>query len=230
MDALNFEYPDYERLDKGAGGSKKKRIVSILKRQAMWSIEKDQRAGRKQKILAEPKDLAPKKRKSTKMAPVKTKVQDVPEKIVGTSLSSSVGVTEILKVMTEPFPFSMLSALGPDLTSLLQSKKKEIEKSSEGKKATSVTQGNVGDQKKLWMMTVMKAIHKTPPPVSRGKNVASANVEANTDAEADETTPEAENSGGPLRTTMSDIDRIIADVVPRKDMAEVTIDKAFPLK
>jgi hypothetical protein len=169
MDALNFEYPDYERLDKGAGGSKKKRIVSILKRQAMWSIEKDQRAGRKQKILAEPKDLAPKKRKSTKMAPVKTKVQDVPEKIVGTSLSSSVGVTEILKVMTEPFPFSMLSALGPDLTSLLQSKKKDIEKSSEGKKATSVTHGNAGGQKKRWMMTVMKAIHKTPPPVSRGK-------------------------------------------------------------
>jgi hypothetical protein len=29
---------------------------------------------------------------------------------------------------------------------------------------------------------------------------------------------------------MSEIDRIIADVVPRKDMAEVTIDKAFPLK
>jgi hypothetical protein len=40
MDALNFEYLDYERLDKGAGGAKKKRIVSILKRQAMRSIEK----------------------------------------------------------------------------------------------------------------------------------------------------------------------------------------------
>jgi hypothetical protein len=35
MDALNFEYPDYERLDEGAGGAKKKRLVSILKRQAM---------------------------------------------------------------------------------------------------------------------------------------------------------------------------------------------------
>jgi hypothetical protein len=41
MDALDFEYPDYERLDKEAGGTKKKRIVSILKRQAMRSIEKD---------------------------------------------------------------------------------------------------------------------------------------------------------------------------------------------
>jgi hypothetical protein len=47
MDALNFEYPDYERLDEGAGGANKKRVVSILKRQAMQSIEKDQRAGKK---------------------------------------------------------------------------------------------------------------------------------------------------------------------------------------
>jgi hypothetical protein len=35
MDTLGFEYPDYERLDEEAGGAKKKRIVSILKRQAM---------------------------------------------------------------------------------------------------------------------------------------------------------------------------------------------------
>ena len=50
MHALNFEYPDYDRLDDGAGGAKKKRVVSILKRQAMRSIEEDQRAGKKQKI------------------------------------------------------------------------------------------------------------------------------------------------------------------------------------
>jgi hypothetical protein len=42
MDALNFEYPDYERFDKGAEGLKRKRIVSILNRQAarlvgVWS-------------------------------------------------------------------------------------------------------------------------------------------------------------------------------------------------
>jgi hypothetical protein len=33
MDALNFEYPDYDRLDEGVGGAKRKRVVSILKRQ-----------------------------------------------------------------------------------------------------------------------------------------------------------------------------------------------------
>jgi hypothetical protein len=30
MDALNFEYPDYERLDKGAEGQKRKRVASVL--------------------------------------------------------------------------------------------------------------------------------------------------------------------------------------------------------
>jgi hypothetical protein len=53
------------------------------------------------------------------MAPAKMKVQDVPEKTAGTSPSSFVDVLEILKVMTEPFPFAMLSPLGSDLSSLL---------------------------------------------------------------------------------------------------------------
>jgi hypothetical protein len=34
MDTLNFEYLDYDRLDEGAGGGKRKRVVSILGRQA----------------------------------------------------------------------------------------------------------------------------------------------------------------------------------------------------
>jgi hypothetical protein len=34
MDPLNFEYPDYDRLDEGSGGAKRKRVVSILSRQA----------------------------------------------------------------------------------------------------------------------------------------------------------------------------------------------------
>jgi hypothetical protein len=41
MDALNFEYPDYERLDEGPRGGKKKRAVSIMKRQAIRSIKED---------------------------------------------------------------------------------------------------------------------------------------------------------------------------------------------
>jgi hypothetical protein len=73
--------------------------------------------------------------------------------------------------MTEPFPFAMLSPLGLDLTSLLQSKEKGIKHSSEGKKAASATGGNVEGQKKRRMMTIMKAIHKTTPPASTEKKL-----------------------------------------------------------
>jgi hypothetical protein len=82
------------------------------------------------------------------LAPTEAKVQDLPEKNAGTSSSSSAGVTEILKVMTEPFLFAMLSPLGSDLTSLLQSKEKGVEKGTEGKKTASATGRNEEGQKK----------------------------------------------------------------------------------
>jgi hypothetical protein len=70
-------------------------------------------------------------------------VQELLEKIPGTCSSSSIGVTEILKVMTEPFPFALLSPLGSDLTSLLQSNEKGFEKGAEEEKNknASVTRG-----------------------------------------------------------------------------------------
>jgi hypothetical protein len=119
MDALNFEYPDYDRLDEGTSGAKRKRVVSILARQAIWSIKEDRRVVKKQKTLAEPKNLSPKKQRLVRMTAAEMKVQDVPEKTAGPSPASSVDVSEILKVMTEPFPFAMLSPLGSDLTGLL---------------------------------------------------------------------------------------------------------------
>lgn len=72
--------------------------------------------------------MAPKKRKSLDLGHTEKKVHNSPEKIPGTSSSSSIGVTEILKVMTESFPFALLSPLGSDLTSLLQSREKGTEK------------------------------------------------------------------------------------------------------
>ena len=71
-------------------------------------------------------------------------------------------------------------------------------------------EGNAGGQKKRRMMNVMKAIQKTPPPASVEKVVVPTNAEGNTDPEADEVVPEVEN----LRTTMSEIDKIIANVTP----------------
>jgi hypothetical protein len=51
MDALNFGYPDYERLDEGAEGVKRKRIVSFMNRQAIRSVKEDQKTLKKQKKL-----------------------------------------------------------------------------------------------------------------------------------------------------------------------------------
>jgi hypothetical protein len=55
MDALNFEYPDYEKLDKGAKGVKRKRSVSILNRQAAKMVKEDEKAAKKTKTAPEPK-------------------------------------------------------------------------------------------------------------------------------------------------------------------------------
>jgi hypothetical protein len=119
MDALNFEYPDYDRLDEGAGGGKRKRIVSILGRQATRSVKKDQKASKKHKILPEPKDSAPEKQKLDKISSADTKVHDVLEKTTSPPSPSTSEVSEILKVITESIPFALLSPLRLDLTSLL---------------------------------------------------------------------------------------------------------------
>jgi hypothetical protein len=42
MDALNFEYPNYDRLNKGVEGQKRKRIVSVLSRQAARMVKEDE--------------------------------------------------------------------------------------------------------------------------------------------------------------------------------------------
>jgi hypothetical protein len=60
MDALNFEYLDYDGLDEGAGGAKRKRVVSIIARQAIRSIKEDQETLKKMKTMPEPKVPAPK--------------------------------------------------------------------------------------------------------------------------------------------------------------------------
>jgi hypothetical protein len=137
MDALNFEYPDYERLDKGAGGVKRKRAVSILSRQATQSVKEDQKALKKHKTVLEPKDSAPKKRKLAKISSVDPKVQDVPKKTIGPPSPSAAEVSEILKIMTGSIPFALLSPLRLDLSSLLQSK--ETAPTTEGKAGAEET-------------------------------------------------------------------------------------------
>jgi hypothetical protein len=149
-----FEYPDYDRLDEGAGGAKRKRVVNILSRQAARSVKEDQETLKKMKTVSEPKALTPKKRKLAIESSEKTKTQDVLKPIASPS-SSAAEVSEILKVMTESFPFTPLSPLGLELTSLLQ--KKEVSSAAEGRDEV---------QKKRRIMNILQAIEQTLPPAS----------------------------------------------------------------
>jgi hypothetical protein len=63
MDALNFEYPDYERLRKGAQGPKRKRVVSVMSRHAARMVKEDEKALKKRKSSPEPKVATLKKKK-----------------------------------------------------------------------------------------------------------------------------------------------------------------------
>jgi hypothetical protein len=58
MDALKFEYPDYEQLNKGAEGAKMKRIVSVLSRQTARMVKEDEKILKKRKSTPEPKVAA----------------------------------------------------------------------------------------------------------------------------------------------------------------------------
>jgi hypothetical protein len=133
---------------------------------------------------------------------VETKVQVVPKQIMSPSSSSTAEVSEILKVMTELFPFALLSPLRLDLTSLLQSK--QIALAAEGKN---------GGQKKQLIMNVIEAIEQTLPLASANKETIHVDVEGTVVAEAEN-----------LATTLSEIDRLISDVVVEKDVDAVPSD------
>jgi hypothetical protein len=135
MDALNFEYPDYERLNKGAKGQKRKRIVSVMGRQSARMVKEDEEILKKRKLSPEPKAVAPKKRKATVL---KQKATDMEEETPSTP--SAADVEEILKVMTKSLPIK-LSPLGPHLTKLLQKKKEPsaAKKSAGPKKRRIIT-------------------------------------------------------------------------------------------
>jgi hypothetical protein len=114
MDALNFEYPDYERLSKGAKGTKRKRVFSVLSRHAARMVKEDEEALKKRKSNPEPKVATSKKRRDATPEP---KAAEIEEETPSTP--SAAEVEEILKVMTESLPIKLLSPLGPQLTKLL---------------------------------------------------------------------------------------------------------------
>jgi hypothetical protein len=100
-----------------AEGQKRKRIISVVSRQAARMVKEDEEILKKRKLSPEPKAVAPKKRK---IAAPKQKATDIEEETPSTS--SAAEVEEILKVMTESLPIK-LSPPGPHLTKLLQKEK-----------------------------------------------------------------------------------------------------------
>jgi hypothetical protein len=194
MDTLNFEYPNYERLSTGAEGPKRKRIVSVLSRQAARMVKEDEKTLKKRKSSPEPKVATSKKRKSATLEPKMAEIEEG-----APSTPSATEVEEILKVMTESLPIKLLSPLGPQLTKLLQKK----DEPSAAKKA-------VGPKKRR-IVTVMQAIEEMPPPTSVSKITPAAEFAASTEAAtAEATNPES---------TLSDIDKVLLDLAVEETAA-----------
>jgi hypothetical protein len=198
MDALNFEYPDYERLNKGFEGQKRKRIISVLSRQAARMVKEDEETLKKRKSSPEPKAAAPKKRKAAAPKPKTTEIEEETP-----STPSTADVEEIIKVMTESLPIK-LSPLRPHLTKLLQKK----EEPSAAKKSAG--------PKRRRIITVIEAIEETPPPASASKITPAAEVATATEAAPTEaTTAEATN----LESTFSDIDKMLLNMATEEATA-----------
>jgi 1,2-phenylacetyl-CoA epoxidase PaaB subunit len=195
IDALNFEYPDYEQLNKGAEGQKRKRIVSVVDRQAARMVKEDEEIFKKRKLSPEPKVVAPKKIKATTP---KQKATDKEEEAPSTP--SAADAEEILKIMTESLP-NKLSPLGPHLTKLLQKKKEP-----------SATKKSVGPKKRR-IITVTEAIEETPPLASALKAPAVESAASTEAAPAEATIAEAATAkDANLESTLSDIDKILLDM------------------
>jgi hypothetical protein len=193
MDALNFDYPNYEKLDEGAEGIKRKRIVSTLSRQAARLIKEDEKTLKKPRTTQKPKIAISKKRKLSIVPSSEPKAREE-----APSTPSAAEVAEIMKVMTDSPPFKLLSPLGLELTQFLQKKGQP-----------SAVEEKVKEQKKQRIVNVMQAIERTPPSALAAKTVTATGAEAKAVVEAKGT--------GEAEATMLDIDRVISDVT--KDSA-----------
>jgi hypothetical protein len=163
MDAIGFEYPDYERLDKGAEGQKRKRVASALNKD-------DEDQSKKKKQESEAKTVAPKKRKA-----LTPKQKSIDEKERTSATSSATEVEKILKVMTETLPVK-LSPLGLHLTKLFQKEKEP-------------TKTKAPRPKRQRIVTVTEVIEATPPGASAPKMSAIESMTA-TEAVPSEATAE----------------------------------------
>jgi hypothetical protein len=202
MDALKFEYPDYERLDRGAKGQKRKRVASALDKEAAKLVKKDEETLKKRKLSPEPKIVASKKKKAAALKRKTTGTEDE-----APSTPPAADVEEILKVMTESLPVK-LSPLGPHLTKLFQKEKEP----SVAKKPD--------EPKKRRIIHAVEVIEQTPSLASASKIPA---IESTAATEAAPT--EAESAEGEtdedvnLEATLSEIDTMLLDAAAEEAAA-----------
>jgi hypothetical protein len=202
MDALNFEYPDYERLDRGAEGQKRKRVASVLNKEDAKLVKDDEEKLKKKKLRPEPKTDASKKRKA---AAPKQKATDIEEETAATP--SATDVEEILKVMTESLPIK-LSPLGPHLTKLFQKEKEP-----------SLTKKVTGPKRRR-IVTVTEVIEGTPPQASAPKAPVVESTTATETAPAEVVAAEAATAEDVhLESTISNIDKILLDMATEEAAA-----------
>jgi hypothetical protein len=198
MDAIGFEYPDYERLDKGAEGQKRKRVASALNKDG-----EDQ--SKKKKQESEVKEIASKKRKASTP---KQKLIDEKEKTSVTS--SATEIEEILKVMTETLPVK-LCPLGLHLTKLFH----------KGKEPTKI---KAPRPKRQRIVTVTEVIDATPP---RASALRAPTIERTTATEgvplkaaAEEARAEdAKSEDINLETIAADIDKMLLNMAAEEAAA-----------
>jgi hypothetical protein len=198
MDAIGFEYPDYERLDKGVEGQKIKRVASALNKD-----DKDQSKKKKQKYEA--KTFASKKRKDSSP---KQKSIDKEEKTSATS--SATEIEEILKVMTETLPVKLIP-LGLHLTKLFHKEKEP-------------TETKAPRPKRQRIVTVTKMIEATPPKASAPKAPVIESVtaaEAAPSGAAEEAARATEDIN--LESVALDIDKILLDMAA-EEAAGATVE------
>jgi hypothetical protein len=202
MDAIGFEYPDYERLDKGVEGQKRKRVASALNKD-------DEDQPKKKKQEPEAKTVAPKKRKAST-----PKQKSIDKKERTSATSSATEVEEILKVMTETLPVK-LSPLGPHLMKLFQ-KEKEPAKTKAPR------------PKRQRIVTVTEVIETTPPGASAPKMPAIESMTAigavSSEAVAEEArAKDAKSEDINLESMVADIDKMLLNMVAEEVAAEEVV-------
>jgi hypothetical protein len=187
MDAIGFKYRDYERLDKGAKGQKRKRVASALNKD-----DEDQSKEKKQKYEA--KAVTSKKRKNSTP---KQKSIDEEEKTSATSFAAE--TEEILKIMTETLPVK-LSPLGLHLTKLFHKEKEP-------------TKTNAPRPKRQRIVTVTEVIEATPPRALAPKVPDIESITATEAAPSEATDAEATRAEDiNLESVALDIDKIMLDM------------------